>query len=90
MPSNLMTTISNCSTEDKPVADLPVVLHARVVVGSGGGIDKTVVNSHRFLTNLGYHGICAFMRTPGDPGFEILSNERRKHPRPALPSMIVA
>lgn len=84
MPSNLMTTISNCSTEDKPVADLPVVLHARVVVGSGGGIDKTVVNSHRFLTNLGYHGICAFMRTPGDPGFEILEQRAAEASSPCI------
>jgi glycosyltransferase involved in cell wall biosynthesis len=50
----------------------PMVLHTRVVCGTGGGVDKTVLNSPRFLRDLGYDCKCAFMRTPGDAGFQEL------------------
>jgi hypothetical protein len=47
----------------KPSASLigqtPVVLHARVVTGSGGGPDKTILNSPRFLAPHGYEALCA-------------------------------
>ncbi len=49
-----------------------VVLHARVVTGTGGGPEKTILNSPRFLKTLGYDCACAYMHPPGDPGFEIL------------------
>ncbi|WP_166831921.1 glycosyltransferase family 4 protein [Thalassoroseus pseudoceratinae] len=48
----------------------PVVLHTRVVTGTGGGPEKTILNSPRFLKQHGYHGLCAFMHPPDDPGFE--------------------
>lgn len=51
---------------------LPVVLDARVVAGSGGGPDKTILNSPRFLTPAGYRMLCAYMHPPGDPGFDRL------------------
>ena len=63
------------STDTKPStrnAALPVVLHPRVVTGVGGGPDKTILNSPRFLKELGYHGICAYLRPPGDAGFAAL------------------
>jgi glycosyltransferase involved in cell wall biosynthesis len=50
----------------------PVVLHARVVTGSGGGPDKTILKSPRFLTGLGYRCACAFLRPPHDKGFDRL------------------
>src|SRR4051794_36650207 len=50
----------------------PVVLDARVVTGSGGGPDKTILNSPRFLKAAGYRMLCAYMHPPGDPGFEKL------------------
>ena len=50
----------------------PVVLHARVVTGAGGGPEKTIFNSPRFLRNLGYEAVCAYMHPPGDDGFEFL------------------
>jgi glycosyltransferase involved in cell wall biosynthesis len=53
-------------------ADQPVVLDARVVSGTGGGPDKTILNSPRFLESMGYRNLCAYMHPPGDPGFEIL------------------
>ena len=46
----------------------PVVLEARVVVGSGGGPDKTILNSPRFLPE--YRTLCVYMHPPEDPGFE--------------------
>jgi len=52
-----------------------LVLHTRVVSGAGGGPDKTILNSPRFLVTDGYPMLCAYLRPPGDPLFEIL--ERR-------------
>jgi glycosyltransferase involved in cell wall biosynthesis len=51
---------------------MTVVLDTRVVAGSGGGPDKTILNSPRFLTGAGYRMLCAYMHPPGDPGFEQL------------------
>ena len=45
----------------------PVVLHARVVTGTGGGPDKTILNSPRFLRDLGYDSVCACLHPPNDP-----------------------
>lgn len=53
----------------------PLVLHTRVVTGTGGGPDKTILNSPRFLRDEGYPMLCAFLRPPGDRGFAEL--ERR-------------
>jgi glycosyltransferase involved in cell wall biosynthesis len=53
-------------------SEMPVVLDTRVVAGSGGGPDKTILNSPRFLTGAGYRMLCAYMHPPGDPGFEQL------------------
>jgi len=50
----------------------PVVLDARVVTESGGGPDKTILNSPRFFEPLGYRNLCAYMHPPGDAGFEAL------------------
>ena len=52
--------------------DAPLVLHARVVCGTGGGPEKTILNSPRFLIPHGYDALCAYMHPPGDPGFEEL------------------
>src|SRR5262245_36985110 len=50
----------------------PGVLDARVVTGTGGGPDKTILNSPRFLAPLGYRMLCAYLHPPGDPGFDVL------------------
>ena len=49
-----------------------MVLHTRVVSGSGGGPDKTILNSPRFLRELGYDCACLYLRPPGDMGFQAL------------------
>ena len=57
-------------------AGAPVVLDARVVTGSGGGPDKTILNSPRFLTDLGYRMVCGYLHPPDDPDFqEIVGKE---------------
>lgn len=55
-------------TRSEPV----VVLETRVVSGAGGGPDKTILNSPRFLVPHGYRTLCAYMHPPEDPGFEHL------------------
>ncbi|CAN5558462.1 glycosyltransferase [soil metagenome] len=61
---------------------LAVVLDARVVTGSGGGPDKTILNSPRFLRPAGYHNICAYMHPPGDEGFEQLRKKAAERDAP--------
>jgi glycosyltransferase involved in cell wall biosynthesis len=49
-----------------------MVLHARVITGSGGGPDKTILNSPRYLSRHGYRCACAFLCPPGDAGFSVI------------------
>ena len=53
------------------------MLHTRVVTGAGGGPDKTILNSPRFLNGLGYRAFCAYMHAPADAGFETLQAKAR-------------
>src|SRR5262249_40427185 len=62
----------------------PVVLDARVVTGSGGGPDKTILNSPRFLEPLGYRMICAYMHPPNDPGFDVLRKKAEQYRAPLI------
>jgi glycosyltransferase involved in cell wall biosynthesis len=61
-----------------------VVLDARVVNGSGGGPDKTILNSPRFLERAGYRNLCAYMHPPGDPGFAHLQTKAHLWNAPLL------
>jgi glycosyltransferase involved in cell wall biosynthesis len=54
---------------------MPVVLDTRVVTGTGGGPDKTILNSPRFLEPVGYRNVCAYMHPPDDPGFAELQGK---------------
>jgi glycosyltransferase involved in cell wall biosynthesis len=60
----------------------PVVLDARVVSGTGGGPDKTILNSPRFLDAAGYRMLCAYMRPPGDTGFAQLRAKAKRWSAP--------
>lgn len=62
----------------------PVVLDARVVTGAGGGPEKTILNSPRFLEPLGYRMLCAYMHPPNDPGFEVLRAKAAKYNAPLI------
>lgn len=48
------------------------VLHARIVSGTGGGPDKTILNSPRHLAGTRYRAVAAFLHAPGDPGIREL------------------
>ncbi len=50
----------------------PFVLHTRVVTGTGGGPEKTILNSPRYLDRYDIDCACLFMRPPEDPGFATL------------------
>lgn len=62
-----------------------VVLDVRVVTGSGGGPDKTILNSPRFLAAAGYRNLCAYMHPPSDPGFEEVRRRARELEAPLVP-----
>src|SRR5579871_4831664 len=61
----------------------PVVVDARVVTEAGGGPDKTILNSPRFLAEH-YRNLCAYMHPPGDPGFETLRAKALKWQAPLI------
>ncbi|EMI16523.1 glycosyl transferase, group 1 family protein [Rhodopirellula maiorica SM1] len=44
----------------------PVVLHARCISGLGGGPEKTILNSPRFLRPLGFDSYCAYLHSKAD------------------------
>lgn len=55
-----------------PTPEPPVVFDTRVVTGAGGGPEKTILNSPRFLEPLGYRMVCGYLHPPGDPGYEVI------------------
>src|SRR5580692_2149008 len=63
---------------------MPVVLDTRVVNGSGGGPDKTILNSPRYLSADGYRMICAYMHPPSAAGFEQLRHKARLFQAPLV------
>ena len=65
-------------------AKAPVVLETRVVAGSGGGPDKTILNSPRFLAESGYRTLCVYLHPPGDPGFEQLRQKAQRWQAPLV------
>ncbi len=48
----------------------PFVLHTRIVNGVGGGPEKTIVNSPRFLSQFGYRSACLYLHPADDPGID--------------------
>jgi glycosyltransferase involved in cell wall biosynthesis len=62
----------------------PVVFDTRVVSGSGGGPDKTILNSPRFLTGLGYRMICGYLYPPGDPGYAQIVGQAERYRAPLI------
>ena len=60
---------------EKPRNKRPFVLHTRVVTGTGGGPEKTILNSPRFLAGHGVNSACLFMKPPGDPRFASLQSK---------------
>jgi glycosyltransferase involved in cell wall biosynthesis len=67
-----------------PAPAAPVVLDARVVTGSGGGPDKTILNSPRFLDPLGYRNVCAYLYPPGDAGYRVIEEKAARYAAPLV------
>jgi glycosyltransferase involved in cell wall biosynthesis len=67
----------------KPAAD-PVVFDTRVVTGSGGGPDKTILNSPRFLNQVGYKMLCGYLHPPGDPGYAEIVKKAERYNAPLV------
>src|SRR5579885_2359670 len=67
-----------------PRAERPVVFDARVVTGSGGGPDKTILNSPRFLGQVGYRMVCGYLHPPGDPGYEEIVRKAARYNAPLV------
>jgi glycosyltransferase involved in cell wall biosynthesis len=65
----------NALPASKRLSPLPVVLDARVVAGSGGGPDKTIINSPRYQLEDGYRMLCVYLRRPADTGFAALEKK---------------
>ncbi|MGL4554935.1 MAG: glycosyltransferase, partial [Gemmataceae bacterium] len=61
-----------------------VVLDARVVVGAGGGPEKTILNSPRYLAEAGYRNLCVYMRGPQDAGFATLRDRAARLGAPLI------
>jgi glycosyltransferase involved in cell wall biosynthesis len=62
----------------------PVVLDTRVVTGSGGGPDKTILNSPRHLEQLGYRMLCGYLHPPGDDGYREIVRKAERHRAPLV------
>ncbi|WP_197231908.1 glycosyltransferase [Novipirellula artificiosorum] len=51
------------------------MLHTRIVTDVGGGPDKTILNSPRYLQDFGYDSACLYLHPNGDPGIEVLKQK---------------
>ncbi|WP_372716893.1 glycosyltransferase family 4 protein [Novipirellula sp.] len=56
----------------------PVVLHARCISGLGGGPEKTILNSPRFLRSLGIDSYCAYLHSEAD-GPDLVARANAMH-----------
>ena len=61
-----------------------MIFDTRVVTGAGGGPEKTILNSPRFLEPLGYRMICGYMHPPGDPGYEVIRQKAEQAGAPLV------
>jgi glycosyltransferase involved in cell wall biosynthesis len=77
MLSIARNVVSRSPSRENKDRDAIVVLDARVVSGTGGGPDKTILNSPRFLAPAGYRNLCVYLHPPDDPGFEQLRKRAR-------------
>lgn len=69
---------------DTAAKSLTTALEVRVVTGAGGGPEKTILNTPRFLRDYGYETVCAYMHPPGDPGFETLQRRAEEWEAPLI------
>ncbi len=78
------SNLSASSAEGTVESQRPFVLHSRVVTSTGGGPDKTILNSPRFLDSLGFDSACVYLRPPNDTGFDVLRARAEEWSAPLL------
>ena len=61
-----------------------VVLHTRVVTGTGGGPDKTILMSAAHLAQSNYWLAAAYMHPPDDPGFDTIRQRAAAYGSPLI------
>jgi len=76
--------MTSTATRRTARATAPVVFDTRVVTGSGGGPEKTLLNSPRFLEPLGYQMLCGYLYPPGDPGFAEIEKKAARYNAPLI------
>lgn len=68
----LLSLSSSLRLTPQASADSPMVLHVRVVAGSGGGPDKTILRSAGHIDPSAMRMAAAYIHPHDDPGFEVL------------------
>lgn len=61
------------------------VLHVRIVTGAGGGPDKTILRSPRYLREMGFSATCAYLRHPDNSQFAELERRAVQWEAPLVP-----
>ncbi len=56
----------------------PVVLHVRVMAGTGGGPEKTILRSPKYVDPSRYRLIAVYIHPEGDPGIEKIVRQYRQ------------
>ncbi len=60
------------SAADSRSSERITVMHGRIVSGRGGGPEKTILNSPRFLAHTRWREMALYLHAPGDPGIDEL------------------
>lgn len=68
----MINEIVPITSEKRKTEHKATVLETRVVTGQGGGPEKTILNTPRYMTSYGFPTLCAYMRPPKDPGFKTI------------------
>jgi glycosyltransferase involved in cell wall biosynthesis len=73
-PSHVSATPPSTASSQATPARAPItVLHVRIVTGTGGGPEKTILESPRHLSGTRYRALAAYLHSPGDPGIGVLA-----------------
>ncbi|MBQ6108399.1 MAG: hypothetical protein IJK97_09325, partial [Thermoguttaceae bacterium] len=68
----MINEIVPITSEKRKTEHKATVLETRVVTGQGGGPEKTILNTPRYMTSYGFPTLCAYMHPPKDPGFKTI------------------
>lgn len=80
----MMNEIVPITSEKRRKNVKAMVLETRVVTGEGGGPEKTIINTPRYMNSYGYPTLCAYMHPPKDPGFDVIQSRAAKQSCPLV------